>query len=249
MESGFYQDYFKLEKGNWWFRVRRNLIFALLKKYLPAATRKTEILDFGCGSGFLVGELQKLGYEASGLDRSAEAIDYGTGRGIRNLKIQQGDKIDFPDGRFNLVLALDVLEHIKDDARAIREIERVLKPGGWVIITAPAYMFLWGVQDEVSRHFRRYSRSELVNKFKSSSSLKIIKQSYFNTLLFPPIALFRLVSKLLPKPKRESDFEIGGGFVNSVFYYIFNLESDLLKYLNFPFGVSILLVAKKEKNL
>lgn len=248
METNFYRDYFKLEKDNWWFKVRRNIVFSLFEKYLKVSPEKTRILDFGCGSGFLMGELQKRGYDASGVDTSAEAIDYGTRRGIRNLKIQQGDKIDFPDGRFDLVLALDVLEHIKNDIRAIQEIERVLKPGGWVIITVPAYMFLWGIQDEVSHHFRRYTRSALVTKIKSNSNLKIIKQSYFNTLLFPPIALIRLINRLLPKPKRESDFEIGSGFINSVFYCIFNLESSLLKYFNFPFGVSILLVLEKEKN-
>lgn len=245
MESGFYKEYFELERTNWWFKVRRNLIFLLFEKY-DFKPRQTKIFDFGCGSGFLIGELQRRGYDVSGADTSAEAIDYGKRQGIKNLKIHQGNRIDFPDGQFDLVLALDVLEHIKTDAQIIQEIERILKPGGWAIITVPAYMFLWGVQDEVSHHFRRYSQSELTAKVKANSHLHIIRQSYFNTLLFPAISLVRLISKLLPKPKRESDFEINNGFINSIFYYIFNLETVLLRRFNFPFGVSLLCVLKKN---
>ena len=246
MEPGFYKEYFELEKDNWWFKVRRNLIFLLLKKYNRRLFQETKIFDFGCGSGFLVGELQKKGYQSFGTDMSTEAIEYGTKHGIDNLSVAKDGRINFPDNNFDVVLALDVLEHLEDERPAIKEIDRVLKSGGVAIITVPAYMFLWGVQDEVSHHYRRYLASGLIKKFKENSSLKLIKKSYFNTILFLPIALVRLLAKLLPKPKRESDFEIENKLINWLFYYIFNLETSYLKHFSFPFGVSILLVLKKD---
>lgn len=246
MEKNFYQNYFALEKDNWWFRVRRKIVFSQLNKYLKSQPEKTKVFDFGCGSGFLVGELQKKGFQAYGSDVSHEAIEYGKNRGVENLKFHEGGGIDFPDGSFDLVLALDVFEHIEDDNKALGELNRVLRPDGMAIITVPAYMFLWGVQDEVSHHFRRYTFLELTEKVKKNSDLRIIKKSYFNTLLFPAIALFRFISKLLPKTTRESDFEIGNGFINLFFYNIFNLETFWLKHFNFPFGVSILLILRKN---
>ncbi len=246
MDVGFYKNYFELEKNNWWFKARRNIIFSQLDKYIKSKPQEAMVFDLGCGSGFLVGELQKRGFQAYGSDISREAIEYGKNRGIENLKVREGDGVNFPDNYFDLVLALDVLEHIENDSKAIGELNRVLRPGGMAIITVPAYMFLWGVQDEVSRHFRRYTLSKLVEKIKKNSDLRMVKKSYFNTLLFLPIALFRFLSKFATQPKRESDFEIGNGLANSIFYNIFNLETFWLRHFNFPFGVSILLVLRKN---
>ncbi|MDO8496205.1 MAG: class I SAM-dependent methyltransferase [bacterium] len=244
MEKNFYKTYFTIEENNWWFRVRRNLIFDLLQKYKVSKTAK--IFDFGCGSGYTVGYLQKLGYDTSGSDISAEAIEFGLSKDVRNIAVARSGEIEPPEGNFDLILALDVIEHIEDDLGAIGAIERALRPGGMAILTVPAYQWLWGVQDEVAHHFRRYTMTGLTSVVKRSGDLTIIHKTYFNTFLFLPIAVVRMLSKWFNLRERESDFDISNGILNSIFYFIFNLETYFLKLFSFPFGVSILFILKKN---
>ena len=243
MEKSFYKSYFKLEKENWWFRVRRNLIFRILQKYKIGTDKK--ILDYGCGSGYLVGCLQRMGYDASGLDTSQEAVEFGRTQGVNNLQIAGYGEMPQNSG-FDLILALDVVEHIEDDMGAIRGLKGALKPGGLAIITVPAYQWLWGIQDEVAHHFRRYTMSGLTDTIKGSGGFKIVRKTYFNTFLFLPAAVVRLASKWFNIKNRESDFDINSSFLNPLFYFIFNTEVKSLKWFNFPFGVSILLILKKN---
>lgn len=243
MEKAFYKTYFEVEKHHWWFRVRRNIIFWLIQKYDISKTAK--IFDFGCGSGYLAGELQKMGYNASGSDTSREAIEFGRQQGIKNIEAVQPDEMP-QDGGFDVILALDVIEHIKDDVWAIKGLEKALKPGGVLIITVPAYQWMWGVQDEVAHHFRRYTMSGLADVVKRSGGLRIVQKTYFNTFLFPPIAIVRGLSKCFNLKERESDFDISSRFLNGLFYFIFNLEIYFLELFSFPFGVSILFILKKN---
>jgi dTDP-4-dehydrorhamnose reductase len=247
MERHFYKNYFKIEKEHWLMIGRRAIVCDNLSKYLSKKADDIRILEFGCGSGLFVDELSKKGYKSSGLDISSEAVIFGELRGINNLGVIDSHKIHFPDNSFDVVITLDVLEHLEDEAWALKEMERVLKPGGIMTIMAPAYMFLWGVQDVVSHHYRRYTRGNLVSKIKHSTTLKLIRSSYFNTFLFPPIAIFRLISKLFQIKGRESDFDINNRFLDKTFASIFNFERKLLKTISYPFGVSILLILKKEK--
>lgn len=244
MDENFYKTYFELEKNNWWFKVRREIIFWLLNKH---NSTKGKILDYGCGSGFLVKELQDGGLDAYGIDVSLPAIQLGKSRNIKNLFKIDDIKVDMPDNHFDTLLALDVVEHLENDSAALEEFHRLLKPGGLAVITVPAYQWMWGVQDEISHHFRRYTMRQLVNLIGKNPNFKILKKSYFNTFLFPPIALVRVLSQIL-KTKRESDFEMAGNLMNKVLYFIFHLESKLIRYFNFPFGVSILLIIKKERD-
>jgi SAM-dependent methyltransferase len=144
-----------------------------------------------------------------------------------------------------VVLVLDVLEHIEEDRKAIAEIRRVLKPNGVVISFVPAFMMLWGITDEASHHFRRYTKPELVGKLEEAN-FKIIRSSYFNTFLFFPILLVRKLSKFFPqKYKPEQETDIRSEFMNKVFYLIFKLESLVLRIINFPFGVSLMVIGRK----
>ncbi len=244
MEKDFYKTYFESEKNHWWFRVRRNIILSLIRKYEISKTAK--IFDFGCGSGYTVGYLQKLGYDASGADVSVEAIKFGLSKGIRNLSIAKGIEVSPPEGGFDLILALDVIEHLEDAPEAIKGLKSALKSGGRAIVTVPAYKWMWGVQDEVAHHFRRYTMSGLADTVKRASNFTIIHKTYFNTFLFLPIVVVRMLSKWLNLKERESDFDINSRLINGLFYFIFNLETYFLKLLSFPFGVSILFVLKKN---
>lgn len=247
MEKDFYKTYFRIEQENWWFKVRRNLIFDLFAKY--KVSYESKIFDFGCGSGYLVGELQKMGYNAFGVDFEKEAIRYGLNSGIKNLTVGTGEKIDHLDRSFDLVTILDVLEHIENERSLMVELVRILKPGGKIIITVPAYQWMWGIQDEVAHHYRRYIMKSILKLVKDYPSLSVVKNTYFNTFLFLPVAIVRLVSKWFSLKGRESDFDINNKWLNKLFFFIFDLERKVLKYINFPFGVSILLIAKKEKNI
>ncbi|MEK7614413.1 MAG: sugar nucleotide-binding protein [Patescibacteria group bacterium] len=246
MERSFYKNYFKVEKEHWLMVVRRMIVKDNLKLCLDKNPAETKVLDFGCGSGIFVDELAKQGYQAYGLDISEEAVKFGMLQGVKNLGAIDAHKINFPDNTFDAVFTLDVLEHLEDEKWALDEIRRVLKPGGVAIIMVPAYMFLWGVQDEVAHHYRRYTKSSLLKKIKEATSLKTLKASYFNTFLFPPIAFFRIVSRIFGIKGRESDFDINSPLMNRFFFSIFNTERKILKHVRFPFGVSILLVLKKE---
>lgn len=243
MEKSYYKDYFILEKEHWLFVVRRKIFFYFIKKYSQAGSK---IFDFGCGSGYLVGELNKMGYNVHGVDFEKDAIDYGLNQGIKNLKLATGEKIDYPDETFDIVTAFDVLEHVENEKPTITELNRILKSGGKMIISAPAYQWMWGVQDDISHHFRRYTVGSLLAVFKDFTELKLVRKTYFNTFLFPPIAVARLFSKWFDIKNRKSDFDVKTGFLDVIFYQFFNLEYCFLKFLNFPFGVSIALILEKN---
>lgn len=248
MEIKFYKTYFEIEKNHWLMKVRREIVFDVLNKFLfnDEQKKSKKVLDFGSGSGFLVGELQKKGIDAYGVDSEKAAIDYGIGRGIKNLSTHT-EKLDFPNDSFDCVITMDVLEHIENERPVLDELVRVLKPGGICVVTVPMYMFLWGVQDEVAYHYRRYDLDGLVNVFKIYNNLSIVKKSYFNTFLFLPIATVRLFSKVFNLKKRQSDFDLNNSFLNFIFYWIFRFERFFLKFMSFPFGVSMLLVLQKDK--
>ena len=243
MERSFYKNYFKVEKEHWLMRGRRMIVRDTLARY---GSTGAKVLEFGCGSGILVAELADAGFESFGVDISADAVQYGELQGVRNLAVIEGHRIDFPDNTFDVALSLDVIEHLEHEEWALGEIERVIKPGGLVVIMVPAYMFLWGVQDEASHHYRRYTMRALVKKVRSSTSLAVVRKSYFNTFLFLPIALVRLVCRWFGIRGRESDFDLNGPLLNKILFAVFNAERKLLRHVRFPFGVSVLAVFEKR---
>ena len=242
MERSFYKNYFKVEKEHWLMLGRRMIVRDTLARYGPTGAK---VLEFGCGSGILVAELADAGFESFGLDISTDAVQYGELQGVRNLGVIEGHRIDFPDNTFDAALSLDVIEHLEHEVWALREIERVVKPGGLVVIMVPAYMFLWGVQDEASHHYRRYTMRALLSKVRSSTSLAVVRKSYFNTFLFLPIALLRLVCRWFGIRGRESDFDLNSPLVNRILSTVFTAERKLLRHVRLPFGVSILAVFQK----
>jgi ubiquinone/menaquinone biosynthesis C-methylase UbiE len=246
MNRNFYRNYFEIEKNHWLMKIRRMIAVDNLNKYFPKKSNGMKILDFGCGSGLFASELQEGGYKTFGIDISEEAIKFGELNGIKNLSVLDSHKINFPDDYFDLVFSMDVLQHFENEPWAIKEIYRVLKPGGKFIVTVPAYQFLWGVQDEAAHHYRRYTLSGLKKIILDSGEFSVNRATYFNTLLFLPIALVRLISKIFGLKKRHSDFDINNHFLDKLFFSIFNFERKLLKHTKFPFGVSILLILEEK---
>jgi SAM-dependent methyltransferase len=143
-----------------------------------------------------------------------------------------------------LIIATDILEHLEDDRRGIRECFQVLKRRGILILTVPAFKWLWGVQDLVTQHKRRYKRKEILNLL-TLEGFEVLKSSYFNFFLFFPILLARRTTHLLGL-KIRSENEINSPLLNLLLKGIFSLEPYILKHISFPFGVSILCIARKK---
>ena len=238
-----YKIIYETELSHWWYRVRRKILLDLMRKQVLNRIQRPKILDVGCGMGALLKELENVGV-VHGVDISQEALDFCKKRGITNVSLGNITKIPYPDNCFDVVLVLDVLEHVDDDTRGIREMRRIVKSNGTIIVFVPTFQFLWGVSDELSLHHRRYTLNQLKRRLVVEGFV-ISRASYFNTLLFFPILFARLLVRFLKIPI-ESEGKIHSKNINKLLYYIFYFESIFLKYINFPFGVSALVVAQKR---
>jgi SAM-dependent methyltransferase len=246
----FYAEYFALEDKHWWFVGRRRLLLKLLGRvFHPGhSNAPREILDVGCGTGTMLQHLSAYG-NTTGADADAEAVYFCRRRGLENVLQLTDATLPFEPGTFDLVTMLDVLEHIDDDLGMLGEVFRVLKPDGLLLATVPAYRFLWGPQEEVSLHKRRYRAKEVKARLEQAG-FSLLKLSYFNTLLFPFIAAIRLGRKIVPGPPAElkSDFTLtNAGFLNQLLASIFAWERHLITRFDLPFGVSIVALARKKR--
>jgi SAM-dependent methyltransferase len=156
------------------------------------------------------------------------------------------EKLPISPNSFDIILTLDIIEHLKDDLSALSEIFRALKPGGTLVIFVPAYQFLWSFQDEISHHQRRYTAKELKEKVQQAG-FELKKLSYVNSLLFPVVWLGRMALRVFPKQfKITSESQMNPSWMNGFLYRIFLAELPLLHFINFPFGVSILCLCQKS---
>lgn len=240
METSTYAVEANVEQAHWWFTGRRRLFRGLIDTLaLPADAR---ILDIGSSTGTNLRMLGEMGFTRfEGLDSSDEAIRWCAQKGLG--KVTKGDvcAIPFPGGSFDLVLATDIIEHVDDDLAALREIRRVVKPGGSVLITVPAFQSLWGLQDDVSHHKRRY-RARQVLTLVDSARLFPKRSFYFNYALFLPIYLARLIMRG-KAAKVRSENEINSPLINRILGWVFRCDVATAPYLKPPFGVSFLVLA------
>ena len=249
MELELYHEHYNYEQNHWWFVGRREIVFSLLDDNL---TKKTglKILDIGCGTGLTMNFLAPYG-EVTGLDVSEDALEFCRQRGLNNVTLGSADELPFDDNTFDLVFALDVLEHVENDYKAVQEIERVCKPNGLVLATVPAHQWLWTGFDRYNLHQRRYSSREFLNNFKKAKLSKI-RFSYFNFFLFPVIAIIRILKKIFSGAERRgesySDFKKHSKFTNSFFTKLFSFEATLIKSVNLPIGVSLIGLFKKNEH-
>jgi len=248
MDISLYQDFYNLEEKHWWFVARNKIGLSLLDKYLPNK-KQLEIVDVGCGTGSVLKKLERYGH-ATGIDISEEAIKFCKLRGCRDVyKVKEKEGLPFKDNTFDLITALDIIEHVDDDCAALAEYYRIIRKGGILLVTVPAYEFLWGPHDEVNDHKRRYIARGLRNKVEEAG-FTVRKMSYFDTFLFPFFVLVRTghrVSKMINSSyKPRSDLKMRRPWINYLLKTTFSLEDPLLKKLNFPYGASLLCVAKKN---
>ncbi|HSS60964.1 MAG TPA: methyltransferase domain-containing protein [Candidatus Limnocylindrales bacterium] len=249
LKREYYAEYRKVEDVHWWFVGRRRILLQVLDQYVGHnGSGPLRILDVGCGTGTMLTYLASFG-KAQGVDIDAEAIGYCRERGLEDVRLGEASALPFDDSTFDLVTALDVVEHLDDDSAAFREAWRLLRPGGHLLVTVPAHRFLWGDQDEVNMHKRRYVSRELRKRL-VEARFEVVRLSYMNALLLPPIAaarlLRRLEHRLRPRIQAESDFRYPApGPLNQALGWVFGAEAAVLKRADIPFGVSILALARK----
>ncbi|MEJ7787761.1 MAG: class I SAM-dependent methyltransferase [Solirubrobacteraceae bacterium] len=244
MEADFYPRYYELEGKHWWFVGRREIFLALLRPRLRALGSSPRILDFGCGTGAFLEYLDELG-EVTAVDAEADAVAFCHLRGRSEVTYVAPDApLPFADGSFDVVTALDVVEHIDDDVAALAELRRVLRPGGVLLVAVPAFMILWGDQDEISHHHRRYRGPQLVTALESAG-FAVERTSYFNALFFPLVAAVRIARRAVRSTRSDrTDLSIGPSWMNETLGRIFGAEAGVVRRSRLPFGVSLLAIAR-----
>ena len=255
MQQHTYAIMDRVEDKHWWFVGRRAILESFLRQIVTSLTphqKSTEpgepgvpnairILDVGCGTGANLEMLSQFG-QAEGVDVSDDALEFCRGKG---LTVQKGlaEKLPFDDGSFDVTTALDVVEHLDDDIGGLKEMFRVTKKGGYSLIFVPAFMWLWGVQDDISHHRIRYTKSQIIERLKEAG-FTIERATYANWTFFAPILAGRTLMKLTGiKPESENNVNVSA--LNGIFGKLFSAERFWLKNFNFPFGVSIVVVARR----
>lgn len=241
MNPEIYSRMAAIEVSHWWFRARRAIVAKILTDlHLPDRGR---ILDAGCGTGGNLSMLSRFG-EVEAVEMDGWARNIAAAKGI--APVVSGslpDGLPFQPDSFDLVALFDVLEHVPDDVASLRSLSRLLKADGSLVITVPAFPFLWSRHDEVHHHCRRYRIKELERKV-SEAGMTVVYASYFNTLLFPLVAAVRLLGRMRGS-KGEGDLSMPPAWLNQVLYAVFASERLLLGRWVLPFGVSALVVARK----
>jgi SAM-dependent methyltransferase len=250
MDPSFYASYYRHEDRHWWFRWRFELITRLVAEQKTGQTFR--ILDAGCGTGQMLKHLEQLG-DAIGIDSSAQATSFAQSRGVKKLVRGSITDVPFPEATFDCIVALDVIEHIEDDFGILQSLHEVLKPGGRLIITVPAYKLLWSEHDEINHHKRRYTAPDL-RRLIEQAGFSVDRVTYCNTFLFLPIFAIRKYKNLVRKARTsngvnpdglESDLGDYPEFMNEAAFRVMQAENGLMRHIDLPFGVSILAVAER----
>ena len=241
MESYLYDDLYELEEQHWWHRAKRELVFRLLASY--SFRKHIKILDVGCGTGKNVETFAAFG-ESWGLDMSPRAITYCKKRGLTRVRIGEAEKTGLPSGMFDAITLLDVLEHT-DDKKTLREMRRIMAPGGVLIMTIPAYQWLWSQWDVVLHHKRRYERTGLTALLKKEG-FKVRKVSYVYSFLVIPVFLIRMIKSRLLSGQYASDFRMSSPVVNYCMLRVSRAEAWIVDHFFVPFGTSLVCVAQKS---
>jgi len=236
-----YATMFRVEETHWWYQALHRLIFQTLEAELPDWGTK-EIVDVGCGTGAILKQLGNPGKNV-GIDLAPEAVSFCRQRGLNN--VQQGDihALPFPDASFDAIICSSVLYHqwVRDVEGAVREMHRVLRPGGTLLIVVPAFPFLHSAHDEAVMTARRFRKRE-IRQLLRKQDFKVRRLTYWTTFLFP----LAVAARTLGGSKMGRDFETGkASLTQRVFTRVMALELKLLRKISLPFGVALLAVARK----
>lgn len=240
MEKFEYEEMARTQETHWWFVARREILEALIRKFSPTKTQKN-ILEIGAGTGANLEMLSTLGkvtaVEPNEVARKNISEKFSEKITLINGKIP--GELNLQNQKFDVICLFDVLEHIEDDKAALREIKKILERDGRIILTVPAFQFMWSNHDKNLHHFRRYSKKDLCNLIKSCG-LEVVEISYFNFFLFPIAFLARILTK-------KSTAKKPNYFLNKLFREVFLCEKSFLeKGFVFPFGLSLFAILENR---
>jgi SAM-dependent methyltransferase len=243
MDQALMKATLEVDEHHWWYRGRRRIILAELDRLqLPAGA---QVLDAGCGSGRTLQELTRYG-EVRGIELSPDAAEVARSRG-HEVTIGRLEELPWEEATFDLITCLDVIEHTPDDRVALRELLRVTRPGGVLLVTVPAYQALWSHHDEANHHYRRYGRP-MLREAAAGAGWEIERMTSFNSLLLAPAAAVRLMQRRrrVAANGQSSDLEVGPAWLNDALEGPLALEATWLgRGHTLPAGLSLLAVLRR----
>lgn len=251
MQSEAFRQFVELERDHWWFRGRRTVYLGLLERALAGA-RPGRTLDLGAGVGGFLEGLSRLSERVVGYEHDAQAALHCRARGFTRIARASAERVPARDASFGLVCLFDVLEHLDDDRAALREAARVLEPGGLCLASVPAFQLLYAENDRLAEHRRRYTRRELVARFREAG-FQVERATYTNVLLFPAIALavlgLKAWERLAPRPSAEGHTNLTWRlprWLDGCFYRCFAAELWCSRHVDLPLGHSLVVIARKR---
>ena len=237
MKNEVYKRHIDNFSKHWWFQARKEIIREIIDNKIK---KKIDILDFGSGSGVNINMLSKFGF-INIYEPHSDTKNYLKHKYKNKSKFKILDKIN--NQKFDLIILADVLEHIKKDKKVIEKLSNNLKHNGQILITVPAYQFLFSMKDITLGHYRRYNKTQILELFQK---FKIIKLTYFNFFLFTPISFLILFFKLFKIDFINKVESAPNQYINKTLFHIFSIERKIIKILDLPFGLSLLGLFKKK---
>jgi len=240
MNPDEYTKMFELEDQYWWFVGRRRLALNLLRHHVNVSN--PDVLDLGCGTGVVLRELSSWA-RPTGLDMSELALGYCTKRSLSRLILGDGAKLPIAACKVDAIIGLDIFEHIEDDSAAFAEAYRVLRPGGILVLSVPAFRSLWGPHDIALMHFRRYRAKEVRARLEKAGFV-IRRTSYSVFFLFPIVVVWRFFEKQ-KKGKAKASLVSVPKWANRLLIGLQNLETSIISRFDLPWGSSVIAVAQR----
>lgn len=253
MRQDLYEDLYVKEHNYWWHIGKRAIVYSLLSKYMrPGSQDGRQALDLGCGAGLNLDHLAEYAAPV-GTDFSEEALKFCMRRGHTRLCKADAAALPFPDQQFDIITALDVIEHLDDDVVALRELRRTMRPGGLLIVSVPAYPALWSYWDDILGHRRRYTTA-MMREAVTRAGLRVRKVSYSNAIILPPTVAVRILKTLRLRAAEtggetadpETDFMPVPDWLNKLLIKYYMWEARTLRRNRLPFGLSVVCVAQRD---
>lgn len=248
MERDEYSKMYDLEASYWWFLGKQSLVKSQIGRLPLPGFKEVRLLDVGAGTGIIMKVLEKFG-KVCGMELSLEAIGFLKRRNLDPIvRSDANDALPFRNETFTVITCLDVLEHLDNDVDLIREMFRVCRPGGYVLVTIPAFQAFWSVHDKVLHHRRRYTKNRLLAILKKTD-FRVLKLSYYNVMMSIPILVIRKIrASRIPLQESQSDFSIQlPSFFNRALTGLYRAEISLLRFFSYPFGVSLVVTLQKPE--